>query len=105
MDILASIFLVIGSITILIGALGLIKLPDVYSRIHAAGMIDTAGVACFVLGMIFLAGWSFASFKLLLIGIFLFFTSPISGHAIVNVAKASGIPIAGQDASEKVEKS
>ena len=99
MPILASIFIGLGVISILIGALGLIRLPDVYSRIHAAGIIDTAGVAFFILGMICLSGWSLVTVKLILIGIFLFFTSPISGHAIARVAHLSGIKPVGRDLS------
>ena len=97
MPILASIFIGLGVIFILIGALGLIRLPDVYARIHAAGIIDTAGVAFFILGMICLSGWSLVTVKLILIGIFLFFTSPISGHAIARVAHLSGIKPEGRD--------
>ena len=97
MPILASIFIGLGVISVLIGALGLIRLPDVYSRIHAAGIIDTAGVAFFILGMICLSGWSLVTMKLILIGIFLFFTSPISGHAIARVAHLNGIAPHGRD--------
>ncbi len=97
MPILASIFIGLGVISILVGALGLIRLPDVYARIHAAGIIDTAGVAFFILGMICLSGWSLVTVKLILIGIFLFFTSPISGHAIARVAHLSGIKPQGRD--------
>ena len=97
MPILASIFIGLGVLSILIGALGLIRLPDVYARIHAAGIIDTAGVAFFILGMICLSGWSLVTVKLILIGIFLFFTSPISGHAIARVAHLSGIKPEGRD--------
>ncbi len=101
MPILASIFIGLGVISILIGALGLIRLPDVYARIHAAGIIDTAGVAFFILGMICLSGWSLVTVKLILIGIFLFFTSPISGHAIARVAHLSGITPEGRDLTGK----
>ena len=101
MPILASIFIGLGVISILIGALGLIRLPDVYARIHAAGIIDTAGVAFFILGMICLSGWSLVTVKLILIGIFLFFTSPISGHAIARVAHSSGIALEGRDLTGK----
>lgn len=97
MPILASIFIGLGVISILIGAFGLIRLPDVYARIHAAGIIDTAGVAFFILGMICFSGWSLVTVKLILIGIFLFFTSPISGHAIARVAHLSGITPEGRD--------
>ena len=65
-DIITGIFFFIGSMSIIIGACGLIKLPDVFSRIHAAGMIDTGGTAFFLLGMIVQSGWSLITVKLIL---------------------------------------
>ena len=92
--IIAGVCFALGSLSVLVGAWGLITLRDVYSRIHAAGMIDTAGVAFYVLGMMLLSGWSLVTVKLALIGIFLLFTSPISGHAVAQVAWSSGqIPV------------
>jgi multicomponent Na+:H+ antiporter subunit G len=99
--ILSALCFALGSVAVLIGALGLITLKDVYSRLHAAGMIDTAGVALFVLGMMLQSGWSLLTFKLFLIGAFLIFTSPISGHAIAQVALASGHKPEGRDLRAK----
>ena len=90
LTVIAGICFALGSVSILVGAWGLITLKDVYSRIHAAGMIDTAGVAFYVLGMMILSGWSLVTVKLALIGIFLIFTSPISGHAVAQVAWSTG---------------
>ena len=95
--IISGICFALGSAAILIGAWGLITLKDVYARIHAAGMIDTAGVAFYILGMMMLSGWSLVTVKLALIGIFLIFTSPISGHAVAQVARASGQHPLGRD--------
>ena len=50
--VLSGLSIAIGVIALLIGSLGLIKLPDVYCRIHAVGMIDTAGASFIILGMI-----------------------------------------------------
>ena len=57
-DLLTGFCFFLGSLSIIIGACGLIKLPDVFARIHAAGMIDTGGTAFFILGMILQSGWS-----------------------------------------------
>ena len=81
----------IGVFFILTGSLGLLKLPDVFSRIHAAGMIDTAGAGFIILGMIFQSGVSLATAKLIFIGIFIFFSSPVSSHVISNLARKKGI--------------
>ena len=91
LDIFTSICFFIGSMCIIVGACGLIKLPDVFSRIHAAGMIDTGGTAFFILGMIFQTGWSLITVKLILIGVFIFFTSPVTSHVTANLAREKNI--------------
>ena len=93
---LSGLSIAIGVIALLIGSLGLIKLPDVYCRIHAVGMIDTAGASFIILGMIIHQGFSLVSFKLALIGVFLFFTSPIATHAVAQVAHKMGVEPVGR---------
>ena len=95
--VLSGLSIAIGVIALLIGSLGLIKLPDVYCRIHAVGMIDTAGASFIILGMIIHQGFSLVSFKLALIGVFLFFTSPIATHAVAQVAHKMGVKPAGRN--------
>ena len=95
-DIITGIFFFIGSMSIIIGACGLIKLPDVFSRIHAAGMIDTGGTAFFLLGMIVQSGWSLITVKLVLIGVFIFFTSPVTSHVTANLARENKLTPVGK---------
>ena len=95
--VLSGLSIAIGVIALLIGSLGLIKLPDVYCRIHAVGMIDTAGASFIILGMIIHQGFSLVSFKLALIGVFLFFTSPIATHAVAKVAHKMGVKPVGRN--------
>ena len=94
---LSGLSIAIGVIALLIGSLGLIKLPDVYCRIHAVGMIDTAGASFIILGMIIHQGFSLVSFKLALIGVFLFFTSPIATHAVAQVAHKMSVKPVGRN--------
>ena len=54
-------------------------------------MIDTGGTAFFLLGMILQAGWSLITFKLILIGIFIFFTSPVTSHVTANLARQKNL--------------
>ena len=82
--------LLLGTAALLVGALGLVRLPNLFSRIHAVGMIDTAGVALITLGMLLHEGFSLVSVKLAVVGVFLFFTSPIATHAVAQVAHRSG---------------
>ena len=83
-------FLFFGCFFILSGSIGLIKLPDVFSRIHAAGLIDTLGTGFVILALIIYSGFSLVSLKLFLIPLFILFTSPISSHAISLFAYESG---------------
>ena len=93
----SGIFIVCGVVALLIGSLGLLRLPDVYCRIHAVGMIDTAGASFIILGMIIHEGFTLVSVKLVLIGVFLFFTSPIATHAVAQVAHKSGVVPVGRN--------
>ena len=93
----SGIFIVCGVVALLIGSLGLLRLPDVYCRIHAVGMIDTAGASFIILGMIIHEGFTLVSVKLVLIGVFLFFTSPIATHAVAQVAHKSGLAPVGRN--------
>ena len=93
----SGFFIVCGVVALLIGTLGLLRLPDVYCRIHAVGMIDTAGASFIILGMIIHEGFTLVSVKLVLIGVFLFFTSPIATHAVAQVAYKSGVVPVGRN--------
>ena len=95
--IFSGFFIACGVVALLIGSLGLLRLPDVYCRIHAVGMIDTAGASFIILGMIIHEGFTLVSVKLVLIGVFLFFTSPIATHAVAQVAHKSGVVPVGRN--------
>ena len=86
-QLISFLFIILGSLIILVGSLGLLRLPDVFSRIHAVGMIDTAGIGLIITGLIIYSGFSTVTIKLLIMGLILFFTSPISGHAVAISAK------------------
>ena len=63
-DIVTWACVIAGSVMALIGAVGMIRLPDVFQRMHAAGIIDTLGVGLILGGLIFQAGWSAVTIKL-----------------------------------------
>ena len=89
LDYLSGILLFAGVIVCLIGAIGVFKLPDVFSRMHGSGVIDTFGVGSIFLGLMIQAGFSIICLKLLLILIFIFFTSPTATHALARAASNS----------------
>ena len=71
-DIASYICFFIGAFALITGSLGILRLPDVYSRIHAAGIIDTAAVGFIIVGMMLQSGFLLTSAKLALIVLFLF---------------------------------
>jgi multicomponent Na+:H+ antiporter subunit G len=91
MNTLASIFVVIGLFFMVVGALGLIRLPDFYTRVHASGKCDTMGEGMMLLGFILYEGTSLIAVKMFLLVLFIFITSPTAVHAIMNVAHTCGI--------------
>ncbi len=93
----ATVFIVAGIFFVMAGAVGVIRLPDFYTRIHAAGMTDTLGAEMILLGLIVQAGFSQLSLKLALVGFILFLTSPSATHAIVSAAWHAGLkPVLGK---------
>ncbi len=91
LDLISAGLLAAGSIFVLIGGFGLIRLPDFYTRLHAAGITDTLGAELILLGLMFQAGLSLVTVKLILISLFIFFTSPTATHAVANAARVMGL--------------
>ncbi len=90
-EILSWFLIASGSIMLIIGALGIVRLPDVYARMHAAGIIDTMGTGAVLLGLTFQAGFTIVSIKLVLIVIFIMFTSPTATHALARASLHGGV--------------
>lgn len=91
LDIASWVSFALGGFFLIVGAIGMIRLPDFWSRLHGAGVIDTAGAELILLGMAFQSGLSLITVKLVLIGLFLFFTSPTATHAVANAAYVAGL--------------
>ena len=90
-DILSWALLVAGSLFSIIGGVGLLRMPDVYARMHGAGITDTLGAGLILAGLMLQAGWSGVTVKLILILIFLLYTSPTSTYALANAALRAGL--------------
>jgi len=82
LDAVSWILLLAGVAVMVIGAFGIIRLPDVFSRMHGAGMIDTLGIGLIFAGLMVQAGWSLVTVKLLLILVFILYTSPTTTFAL-----------------------
>ncbi len=80
-----------GGIFCIIGALGLVRMPDFYTRMHAASVTDTLGAGLILTGLVIQAGFTLIAVKLLIIGLLIFFTSPTATHALAKAALVRGV--------------
>lgn len=80
-----AVLLLLGILIFLIQMVGVFRFKYVLNRMHAAAMGDTLGIGCCLLGLIVMKGISFTSLKLLLVIIFLWFSSPVSSHLIARL--------------------
>lgn len=96
MDVLIDIFswvlLVAGGVFVFVGGVGALRMPDVYTRLHAAGLTDTMGTILVLGGLALQAGWTLATLKIGAILVFLLLTSPTAAYALANAARLAGIP-------------
>lgn len=105
-EISSWILLLGGSAMMLIGAIGMYRLPDVYTRMHGAGIIDTLGAAMIIAGLMVQTGFTLVTVKLGLIVLFLLFTSPTTTHALAGAALAEGVlPLVDDASDEEVDLS
>ena len=83
--------LIAGGVFCCIGAVGLLRMPDFYTRTHAASVTDSVGAGLILLGLILQAGLTLVAVKLVMIGLLLFFTSPVAVHALAKAAMGRGL--------------
>jgi len=91
LDILSWILILIGGAFGVIGGIGIVRMPSFFTRIHAAGMAETMCAPPILLAMMIQSGWTLVTFKLVLILIFLFLTSPTATHALAKAALHGGV--------------
>ena len=93
MTLLAMFLICSGVFFLFMGALGLIRFPDLYTRMHAAGKCDTLGSLLVLAGLASHQGLALSSVKILVIALFIFFTSPTAAHAISRAAHTNRVPL------------
>lgn len=105
-EILLSILIVTGGLLTLLGAIGLIRLPDVYSRTHAVAKSATLGVISIMLAvfLFFLLMEGIFSIKILLVIFFVFLTAPIAGLMISRSAYRTGVPLWEKSVQDDLKK-
>ena len=91
LEILSWVCLLAGGFFCVVGGAGLIRMPDFYTRMHAASVTDTLGAGLLLLGLVIEAGLSLVTAKLVMIGLLIFFTSPTATHALAKAAFFRGL--------------
>jgi len=91
LDVLSWICLVTGGLVGVAGAIGIHRFPDFFSRQHATGTTDTLCAMLILLGLGLQAGLSLAAFKVAMIFLFLFITSPAATQTLASAALHSGL--------------
>jgi multicomponent Na+:H+ antiporter subunit G len=74
-----------------VGGVGILRMPDFYTRAHAASVSETLGAGLILLGLLLQAGWTLVAAKLAVIGLLIFFTSPAATHAVARAALGRGL--------------
>lgn len=83
--------LVAGGLFCIVGAVGMLRMPDFYTRMHAASVIETLGGGLILLGLMLQAGFTLITVKLLIVALLIFFASPTAAHALARAAMARGL--------------
>lgn len=105
-NIVSIVFIVGGIFFILIAGVGIVRLPDFYSRTHAVSKSDTLGILLVVLGLIVYEGFTINSLKLSFIFVLVALSNPIGSHALGMAALKKGLkPVLGQSTNKEKEES
>ncbi|MBT5414545.1 MAG: monovalent cation/H(+) antiporter subunit G [Rhodospirillaceae bacterium] len=90
-EILGWACLLAGAFFCLVGGIGLLRMPDTFTRMHAAGVTDTMGAGLILVGLALHEGFTLVTVKLALILLFIVFSSPTATHALAQAALAGGL--------------
>lgn len=96
-DLVATGLIAVGLFFLAVAGLGILRLPDLFSRLHVTGVIDTLGVPFVLAGVAVHLGWRLVSAKLILATLFLAVTSPLVGHLLARAAIEAGKSPTGRD--------
>lgn len=101
---ISAISLLLGALFCCVGGIGLMRMPDFYTRMHAASITETLGVGLTLLGLLLLAGWTLVVVKLLMVGALVFFVSPTASHALARAAMTCRLKPVLADVGETTSK-
>ena len=90
-NIVSWIFIFAGAFFVFTGALGILRMPDFFTRLHPAGIIDAMGAPCVFIGVAMQNGFTLFTGKIAILTIFLFITSPTASHTVAKSALINGL--------------
>jgi multicomponent Na+:H+ antiporter subunit G len=97
LDALSFALLAAGGFFCVVGGIGMLRMPDFYTRMHAASVIETLGAGLILAGLLLQAEQLLVAAKLLIVGALIFFASPTATHALARAALARGLqPLLGR---------
>ena len=86
LTVLSGVLLFVGAAAMFIGGVGILRMPDIFTRLHVVGITATVGVASILLGLALIAGWSLVLIKLIIILALLMLLNPTASHALARAA-------------------
>ena len=104
-DIASWVLMTTGGLAVLVGGIGALRMPDLYTRMHAASVTDSLGAILVLAGLMLQGGWSLVTAKLAAILLFLVLTSPTSSNALASAALIAGTRPLGDRHGPDSEKS
>jgi len=107
MDISSAVFLLIGSFLCVSGGVGILRFPDFYTRMHAAGVTDTLATAMILIGLMLQNPDGLVVLKLIIILLMTLFISPTASHALASAAVHNDLKpvLDNKESNEKVKTS
>lgn len=94
-----------GGFFCVVGAIGMLRMPDVYTRMHAVSVIETLGAGLILLGLLLQAGFTLVAVKLIMLGALIFLSSPTATHALARAAMEGAVaPVLADPAEDAPSK-
>ena len=104
LQLMAACLLLSGSIVVLIGSIGMLRLPDFFCRLHSAGVIETLGAWLVLAGLLLLSTSLVIGFKVILITVLILVLSPVNSHVLARTARESDERVPGEDLGNEYGK-
>lgn len=103
-DVSSWAFILAGGAFVIVGAVGLVRMPDLYTRMHASSVTDTLGAGLLIIGLMLQAGLSLVTLKLVFFLALFFFMGPVATHALAQAALHQGVaPLLTEDRRRRLD--